>query len=87
MTIDFLGFERLEHPPYSPDLAPMDFAVFPRLKAEMRGYHFRALDELRYRIRTITSGLEKSWYAGIYQKWVERHLKGIWATGEYFEKL
>ena len=25
MDIDFLGFERLEHSPYSPDLAPFDF--------------------------------------------------------------
>ena len=36
MTIDFLGYERLRHAPYSPDLAPMDFAIFPRLNAELR---------------------------------------------------
>ena len=27
--IDFLG---MEHAPYSPDLAPMDFALFPRFR-------------------------------------------------------
>ena len=32
MTIDFLGYERIDHAPYSPDLAPFDFAIFPRLK-------------------------------------------------------
>ncbi len=26
----------LEHPPYSPDLAPCDFALFPKLKAQIR---------------------------------------------------
>ena len=37
LTINFLGYERINHAPYSPDLAPMDFAVFPRLKDELRG--------------------------------------------------
>ena len=32
MDIDFLGFERLEHSPYSPYLEPMDFEIFSRLK-------------------------------------------------------
>ncbi|WAR23962.1 SETMR-like protein [Mya arenaria] len=32
ITFDFIGLERIVHRPYSPDLAPMDFAVFPRLK-------------------------------------------------------
>ncbi|WAR05433.1 hypothetical protein MAR_020802 [Mya arenaria] len=27
-----LGFKRAIHPPYSPDLAPLDFAYFPKLK-------------------------------------------------------
>ena len=30
MTLaNFLGFAILEHPPYSPDRAPMDFRLFP----------------------------------------------------------
>jgi hypothetical protein len=32
--IDLLEFQCLKHPPYSPDLAPMDFAVFPYTKYE-----------------------------------------------------
>ncbi len=31
------GIDMLPHPPYSPDLAPCDFFLFPRLKAELRG--------------------------------------------------
>jgi hypothetical protein len=27
----------LEHPPYSPDLAPCDFWAFPTIKKELRG--------------------------------------------------
>jgi hypothetical protein len=29
LEIDLLEFQCLKHPPYSLDLAPMDFAVFP----------------------------------------------------------
>ena len=39
--------EVLTHPPYSPDLAPCDFALFPKLKGELKGKHFNDLDELR----------------------------------------
>ena len=28
----YLGFQRLDHPPYSPDLAPSDYHLFPGLK-------------------------------------------------------
>ena len=30
-----LGFQQLVHSPYSPDLAPMDFEVFPQLKKHL----------------------------------------------------
>jgi hypothetical protein len=28
----YLGFQCLDHPPYSPDLAPSDYHLFPGLK-------------------------------------------------------
>ena len=68
-------------------VSPMDFAVFPRLKAKMRGYHFRDLDELHYKIKTISSRFEESWYADIYKEWVESHLKCTRTAEECFEKL
>ena len=36
----FLGFQCLDHPPYSPDLAPSDYHLFPGLKKQMKGRHF-----------------------------------------------
>jgi hypothetical protein len=32
--------ELLEHPPYSPDLAPSDFCLFPNLKLFLSGQRF-----------------------------------------------
>ena len=34
------GFEVLPHPPYSPDMAPSDFYLFPKLKSNLRGTQF-----------------------------------------------
>ncbi len=31
------GVKTLRHPPYSPDLAPADFFLFPRVKSELAG--------------------------------------------------
>jgi transposase len=35
-----LKFEALNHPPYSPDLAPFDFHLFGRLKEDLSGRQF-----------------------------------------------
>ena len=41
VLVNFLGFEILEHPPYSPDLAPMDLRVFPEIQGKCQACSFR----------------------------------------------
>jgi hypothetical protein len=36
----YLGFQYLDHPPYSPDQAPSDYHLFPGLKKQLKGRHF-----------------------------------------------
>ena len=36
----YLGFQFLDHPPYSLDLAPSDYHLFPGLKKQLKGHHF-----------------------------------------------
>jgi hypothetical protein len=31
------------NPPYLPDLAPCDFALFPKLKVKLKGQHFETV--------------------------------------------
>ena len=40
-------FEQLNHPPYSPDLAPSDHYLFRNLKSHLRGTRFRDKGELK----------------------------------------
>jgi len=47
-TIQDMSFERLPHPPYSPDLVPpSDFRVFGPLKEAMGGKCFRSDEEVQ----------------------------------------
>ena len=40
------GIEILPHPAYSPDLAPSDFWLFPKLKKFLKGQRFSTDDEV-----------------------------------------
>jgi len=34
------------HPSYSPDLAPADFFLFPKLKTTLKGHHLQTIEEI-----------------------------------------
>jgi len=36
----------LEHPACSPDLAPSDFFLFPKIKETLKGRHFEDIDDI-----------------------------------------
>jgi len=37
----------LENPAFSPDLAPSDFFLFPKIKEILKGRHFDVIDDIR----------------------------------------
>jgi hypothetical protein len=76
LELDLLGFKCLKHPPYSPDLAPMDFAVFPYIKSFLRGQRFNDLPELRQEVMNI---ILKGHIQGLSVKFVD-YLNKIWLT-------
>ena len=40
------GYNLIPYPAYSPDLAPSDFFLFPKMKKDIRGFHFRSDEEV-----------------------------------------
>jgi len=46
VKMDQLRYELLPHPPYSPDLAPSDYYLFPNLKRWLQGKRFHSNDEV-----------------------------------------
>ena len=41
------GIELLRHPPYSPDLAPSDFFLFPEMKRDLKGRRFNDENQIQ----------------------------------------
>jgi len=52
----YLGFQRLEHPPYSLDLALSDYHLFAGLKKQLKGRHFSSNTEVIAAAETLLDG-------------------------------
>lgn len=88
-TLDFLaenGVRLLSHPPYSPDLAPCDFFLFPKLKLQLRGKEFKTPEAAVAAYQDLLEGMEKKEFQSAFEQWFERMMKCVQCFGEYFEK-
>jgi len=52
----YLGFQCLDHQPYSPDLAPSDYHLFSGLKKQFKGHHFSSDAEVTAAAETWLDG-------------------------------
>ncbi len=85
--LEKLGWDVLPHPPYSPDLAPSDFHLFPRLKEPLRGRRFSSLDEMKEAVESWRQSTPKEFYQGGLRSLVSRWRKCVSSGGDYIEKL
>ncbi|QQP39327.1 Mariner Mos1 transposase [Caligus rogercresseyi] len=88
-TKEFLakkGIKVIDHPPYSPDLAPADFFYFPVMKKMLEG------------VEIVDKSVQKEWtrvgraipedrFREAFRKWVERWEKCIRIGGNNVEKI
>ena len=45
------------HPPYTPDLAPSDFFLFPKLKMKLKGRRFQTMEEIQAQSQAVLNTL------------------------------
>jgi histone-lysine N-methyltransferase SETMAR len=57
-----LHYELLEHPIYSPDLAPYDFCLFPKLKILLASHRFFSNQEAIAAVEGYFADLTKNHY-------------------------
>eukprot|EP00096_Caligus_rogercresseyi_P006122 TRINITY_DN2233_c1_g1_i1.p1 TRINITY_DN2233_c1_g1~~TRINITY_DN2233_c1_g1_i1.p1 ORF type:complete len:110 (-),score=27.97 TRINITY_DN2233_c1_g1_i1:190-519(-) len=88
-TKEFLakkGIKVIDHPSYSPDLAPADFFYFPVMKKMLEG------------VEMVDKSVQKEWtrvgraipedrFREAFRKWVERWEKCIRIGGSHEEKI
>ena len=80
-----MGIKTVPHPPYSPDLAPCDFCLFPKLKEKLRGCRYETTEEIKEAVTKVIDTLTQEDFHGALQKLLEGYNKCIEAREVYFE--
>jgi len=81
-----LHYKLLEHPPYSPDLAPSDFYLFPKFKLFLAGQLFSSNQETIAAVEEYFADLTKDHYKDRIMELEHRWNKCISLKGDYVEK-
>lgn len=75
----------LPHPPYSPDLSPCDYWLFPVLKDRLAGHRFRRIQDMARAVNSELRGIPPEDYRAAIQNYPKRLKMCIRYHGEYFE--
>ena len=76
-----MGIKTVPHPPYSPDLAPCDFCLFPKL----RGCRYETIEDMKEAVTKAIDAFTQEDFHGAFQRLLEWYNKCIAAGGVYFE--
>ncbi|KAG5326444.1 MOS1T transposase, partial [Acromyrmex heyeri] len=75
----------MPQPPYSPDLAPCDFFLFPKLKRPMKGRRYATIEEIKTASKEELNKITKNDFLKCFEDWKKRWHKYIISDGDYFE--
>ena len=76
-----MGIKTVPQPPYSPNLAPCDFCLFPKLW----GCRYETIEEMKEAVTKVIDTLTQEDFHEAFQKLLEQYNKCIVAGGDYFE--
>ena len=76
-----MGIKTAPHPPYSRNLAPCDFCLFPKL----RGCRYETIEEMKEVVTKVIDTQTQEDFDGAFQKLLEQYNKCIIARWDYFE--
>ena len=63
------GVYVLEHPPYSPDLAPLCFFLFPQIKKKLTGRNYTSCQKLGVAIFNLFKDIAEKDYEKAFRNW------------------
>ncbi|EGI70969.1 Mariner Mos1 transposase [Acromyrmex echinatior] len=86
VKLDQLRFELVAHPPYSPDLAPSNYYLFPNLKRWLQGKRFTSNEEVIAETEAYFEGLDISYYRKGIEILENPYTKCIALEGNYVEE-
>jgi hypothetical protein len=75
----------LQHPPYSPDVAPCDFYIFIKIKSVLKGTHFVLVENVKAKTMEILNSLTEYDLQNCLQHWQHCMQLCVNSEGNYFE--
>ena len=84
--LQHFGWEILPHPPYSPDLAPLDFHLFGHLKRHLSGVRFDTDEEVVADVKGWLRSLDTQFFKDGMLALLHRWQKCLDVNGDCFEK-
>ncbi|KAL4085370.1 hypothetical protein QTP88_027229 [Uroleucon formosanum] len=72
-------------PPYSSDLSPCDFFLFPRIKIHLKGRHFGTLENIQSSVTDELKAIPVTEFQNCYKQWKHRLQRCVDSQGNYFE--
>lgn len=85
-TVKECGFIEINHPPYSPDLAPSDYFLFSKLKSDLRGKKFNNDEEIKQAVYDHFDSKDSAYFYSGIEALIRRSEKCVAIKGEYIEK-
>ncbi|GFU94841.1 putative transposase [Trichonephila clavipes] len=82
---DLVRLDRRLTPPYSPDLSPCDFFLFPKLKNHLKRHHFGTLKFIQTAVIDHLEAIPISEFHQCYEEWKKRLQRCVASEGSYFE--
>lgn len=79
------SFQKVPHPPYSPDLALCDFGIFGTVKTSFEGKEFESENQLFEELENFFKGKSKEFYISLFHEWENRLHRCIDLKGDYVE--
>jgi len=79
------GIPVVQQPPYSPDMAPCDFWLFPQLKTVMKVKRFEDTDTIKKNATSTLNTIPKDSFKKCSQQWQDRWKQCVSSQGEYIE--
>ena len=73
------------HSPCSPELAPADFFLFPKLKTTLKRRRFQTIEEIQQNAITELRAITESAFQEAFQQWKKRCERCIASRGDYLE--
>lgn len=75
----------IDHPPYSPDLSPCDYFLFPKLKSKMKGAFYDDIPAIQAAVTEVLKNISIKDIKKSMHALVDRSKRCVKSNGTYFE--